>query len=58
VVGEQAYQARRAGWPAVLSTLLVVPDFLYSLARQYIYLRAAYRAATRKDIVWGAGTSL
>jgi cellulose synthase/poly-beta-1,6-N-acetylglucosamine synthase-like glycosyltransferase len=58
VVGEQAYQARRAGWLAVLSTLLVVPDFLYSLARQYIYLRAAYRAATRKDIVWGAGTSL
>jgi len=58
VVTEQAYQARRAGWLAVLSTLLVVPDFLYSLARQYVYIRAAYRAAAGKDTLWGAGTSV
>jgi cellulose synthase/poly-beta-1,6-N-acetylglucosamine synthase-like glycosyltransferase len=58
VVLEQAYQARRAGWLAVLSTLLIVPDFLYSLARQYVYLKAAYRALSRKGIVWGAGTSI
>jgi len=58
VVMEQAYQARRAGWLAVLSTLLVVPDLLYSLARQYVYIRAAYRAAAGKGTAWGAGTSV
>ena len=59
VVLEQAWQARAAGKWAVLMSLLVVPDFLYSLARQVVYLRALSRLARGKNsTAWGAGTAL
>lgn len=58
VILEQAFQARKAGWKAIASTVLILPDLAYSLARQYVYIRAAYRAAKRKETSWGAGTSI
>jgi cellulose synthase/poly-beta-1,6-N-acetylglucosamine synthase-like glycosyltransferase len=60
VVTEQAWQARKAGWRAVVMTLLILPDFCYSVARQVVYIRALYRLLTRKHspATWGAGTSL
>jgi hypothetical protein len=41
-------------------TLLILPDFCYSVARQVVYIRALYRLLTRKHspATWGAGTSL
>ena len=47
VLLEQAWQARKAGKAAVILTLLIVPDFLYSVGRQWVYIRAAWRAADR-----------
>jgi poly-beta-1,6-N-acetyl-D-glucosamine synthase len=59
VVLEQAWQARGSGWRGVVATLLVIPDFGYSVARQLVYARALYRVATRRGHVqWGAGTSI
>ncbi len=59
VVLEQAWQAQRAGWRAVTATLLVVPDLIYSVARQLVYARALFRVVLRRGPVrWGAGTSL
>lgn len=58
VICEQAWQARKAGWRAVLATLAVAPDLLYSLARQMIYLRALYRLIRRRKSAWGAGTTI
>jgi poly-beta-1,6-N-acetyl-D-glucosamine synthase len=58
VIAEQAWQSRKAGRKAVLITLLIVPDFLYSLGRQAVYIRALYRIARRKGAGWGAGTSI
>lgn len=55
VLLEQAWQARKAGKAAVILTLLIVPDFLYSVGRQWVYIRAAWRAAARKQAGWGAG---
>jgi len=59
VVLEQAWQSRKAGWRSVVMTLLIVPDFLYSVARQLVYIRALYRLIRKKtQATWGAGTSL
>jgi poly-beta-1,6-N-acetyl-D-glucosamine synthase len=58
VVIEQAWQSRKAGPWAVIVTLLVIPDLLYSFARQGIYLRAAWRLLRGKTVAWGAGASL
>lgn len=58
VVLEQAWQTRKAGRLAVLATLLVVPDFLYSVARQLVYARALCQVALRRRPAWGAGTSI
>ena len=55
---EQAWQARKAGKLAVLSTLLIVPEIFYSVIRQYVYIRALYRSMRRKHSAWGAGTEL
>ena len=57
VVLEQAWQARKAGVRAVLSTLVIWPDLLYSAARQVIYIRALWRLVRNKATSWGAGTS-
>ena len=57
VLLEQAWQARKAGKTAVILTLLIVPDFLYSVARQFVYIRAAWRTAIRKQARWGAGNN-
>ena len=58
VVIEQAWNARRAGFKAVISTLLVVPDLMYSFARQGVYIRALYRLFRNKTSSWGAGTKI
>ena len=58
VVLEQAWQARKAGLRAVLSTLTIWPDLIYSFARQVIYIRAGYRFLRNRAISWGAGTSI
>ena len=58
VVCEQAWQARKAGPRAVLSTLTIWPDLLYSMARQVIYIRAAWRFLRNRTSTWGAGTSI
>ena len=58
VVCEQAWQARKAGPRAVLSTLTVWPDLLYSMARQVIYVRAGWRFLRSKATTWGAGTEV
>lgn len=58
VVAEQAYQSRKAGLSAVMTTLMIVPDLLYSFARQFIYLRALYYFARGKQSAWGAGTAI
>ncbi len=58
VIAEQAWQARKAGKRAVVMSLLVVPDLLYSLARQAVYLRALYYLKRgRKTTNWGAGNT-
>jgi biofilm PGA synthesis N-glycosyltransferase PgaC len=58
VLCEQAWQARKAGWRAIASTLAVVPDLVYSAARQVVYIRAAYRLLRKRGTGWGAGTDL
>ena len=55
---EQAWQARKAGWGAVVATLLIFPDLFYSVARQVVYIRAAWRVWRRKNTTWGAGTKI
>jgi hypothetical protein len=42
----------------VLSTLTIWPDLLYSLARQVIYIRAAWRFLRNRASTWGAGTAI
>ncbi len=58
VILEQAWQARKAGPLAVLATLAIFPELLYSLARQVVYTRALWRLLRRKRASWGAGTSI
>ena len=58
VVLEQAWQARRAGSPAILATLMIGPDLLYSAARQVIYSRALWRLVRNRQSSWGAETSV
>jgi poly-beta-1,6-N-acetyl-D-glucosamine synthase len=55
---EQAWQARKAGPWAVISTLLIVPEILYSVIRQWVYIKALYRLIRRKKTAWGAGTKI
>ena len=57
VILEQAWQARKAGFMAVLATLAVIPDFIYSLSRQVVYVRAFFRLIRKKQTSWGAGTT-
>lgn len=58
IIIEQSWQARKAGVGAVLATLLIVPDLFYSVARQVVYVRAAWRLLRKKRSSWGAGTTL
>ena len=58
IIIEQAWQARRAGPGAVIATLLIFPDLFYSVARQVVYVRAAWRLLRKKRSSWGAGTNL
>ncbi len=58
VIMEQAWQARKAGPKAVITTLVVLPDFIYSVGRQLIYIRALYHMLRQKSSAWGAGTSI
>jgi cellulose synthase/poly-beta-1,6-N-acetylglucosamine synthase-like glycosyltransferase len=58
VVLEQAWQARKAGGKPVAATLAIGPDLLYSIARQFVYIKAAYLFIRAKATNWGAGTSL
>jgi biofilm PGA synthesis N-glycosyltransferase PgaC len=59
VLGEQAWQAKKAGILAIIMTLLIIPDFIYSVARQTVYVRALYRMIRgRKHDTWGAGTDI
>lgn len=58
LVAEEAWQARRGGVGAVLATLALVPDWLYALRRQAVYVRALWRLIRRKGSAWGAGTVL
>jgi poly-beta-1,6-N-acetyl-D-glucosamine synthase len=58
VLCEQAWQARKAGLRAMLSTLVIVPDLFYSLVRQVVYLRALWRLARNQSADWGAGTEI
>ncbi|HEY2687267.1 MAG TPA: glycosyltransferase [Streptosporangiaceae bacterium] len=55
---EQAWQARKAGPWAVISTLLIVPEIFYSVIRQWVYMKALYRVIKRKRTAWGAGTEI
>lgn len=55
---EQAWQARKAGPWAVISTLLIVPEIFYSVIRQWVYMKALYRVIKRKRTAWGAGTKI
>ena len=48
----------QSGPRAVLSTLTVWPDLLYSMARQVIYVRAGWRFLRSKATTWGAGTEV
>jgi poly-beta-1,6-N-acetyl-D-glucosamine synthase len=58
VVAEQAWQSRKAGVWAVVTTALVLPDLVYSFARQFIYLRALWYFMRGKQAAWGAGAAL
>lgn len=55
IVIEQAWQARKAGPGAVIATLLIFPDLFYSVARQVVYVQAAWRFYRKKNTRWGAG---
>jgi poly-beta-1,6-N-acetyl-D-glucosamine synthase len=55
---EQAWQARKAGPLAVITTLLIVPEIFYSIIRQWVYMKALYRVIKRKRTAWGAGTKI
>jgi cellulose synthase/poly-beta-1,6-N-acetylglucosamine synthase-like glycosyltransferase len=58
IIMEQTWQARKAGWAAMAATLLIFPDLLYSVARQFVYARAGWRFLRGKRAAgWGAGTS-
>lgn len=58
IIGEQTWQARKAGVGAIIATLLIFPDLFYSIARQVVYIRAAWRMLRGKRSRWGAGTSI
>jgi poly-beta-1,6-N-acetyl-D-glucosamine synthase len=55
---EQAWQARKAGPWAVISSLLIFPEIFYSVIRQWVYIKALYRTIKRKRTAWGAGTGI
>jgi len=58
IIIEQTWQARKAGIVAIVATLLIVPDLFYSVARQFVYIRALYRMLRKRSSSWGAGTSI
>lgn len=58
LIADRVWRTRRAGTAGVLLAAAIVPEYLFDVTRQLLYLRALIAHWRGDAVAWGAGTNI